>query len=196
VPVHYVDRELLLTMRLRSGDHVAFKEFYSIYHQLLYGVACKYLKNAAMAEDAVHEVFVKLWLNRQQLDPARGVRNFLFKCLKYHVLNVIRDHKRALTKQYNLFRQAPTSHEEPEAAVLFNDYKKAMDQAIEQLSPRKKHIFKLRTVEGLSNEEIAARLGISIHTVKFQFSQASQLLRHYLKLFSSTFLLLLIYLFF
>jgi RNA polymerase sigma-70 factor (ECF subfamily) len=70
-----------------------------------------------------------------------------------------------------------------------------MDQAIEQLSPRKKHIFKLRTVEGLSNEEIAARLGISIHTVKFQFSQASQLLRHYLKLFSSTLLLVIVRLF-
>ncbi|HEU4555926.1 MAG TPA: RNA polymerase sigma-70 factor [Chitinophaga sp.] len=182
-------------MRLRSGDHVAFKEIYSIYHQLLYGVACKYLKNAAMAEDAVHEVFVKLWVSRGQLDPAQGVRNFLFKCLKYHILNVIRDHKRALIKQFTLLRQAPVSHEEPEAAVLFNDYKKAMDQAIEQLSPRKKHIFKLRTVEGLSNEEIAARLGISIHTVKFQFSQASQLLRHYLKLFSSTLLLVIVRLF-
>ncbi len=195
MPVHYADRELLLTMRLQSGDHVAFKELYSLYHQLLYGVACKYLKNAVMAEDAVHEVFVKLWINRQQLDPAQGVRNFLFKCLKFHVLNVIRDHKRALIKQYNLSYQTPASHEEPEAVVLFNDYKKALDQAIEQLSPRKKHIFKLRTVEGLTNEEVARKLGISINTVKLQFSQASQLLRHYLKLFSSTLLILLVRLF-
>lgn len=158
----------------------------------MYGVACKYLKDSTMAEDAVHEVFVKLWLYREQLDPEQGVKNFLFKCLKFHVLNVIRDQKRALSKQHSLLQLAPTSHEEPEHAVLFNDYKKAMEQAIEQLSPRKKDIFRLRTVEGLSNEQIAARLGISINTVKLQFSQASQLLKHCLKIFSNTLFLLLI----
>ncbi|KAA2241782.1 sigma-70 family RNA polymerase sigma factor [Chitinophaga agrisoli] len=182
-------------MQLQSGDHVAFRELYAIYHQLLYGVACKYLKDTVLAEDAVHEVFVKLWVNRQQLDPAQGVRNFLFKCLKYHILNLIRDHKRALIKQYNLSYQAPAWHEEPESAVLFNDYKKVMEQAIEQLSPRKKDIFKLRTIEGLSNAQVATRLGISIHTVKLQFSQASQLLKHYLKIFNGTLLLIIIRIF-
>jgi RNA polymerase sigma-70 factor (ECF subfamily) len=192
VPAHYADRDQLLTTNLRTGDHVAFKELYGKYHQLLYGVACKYLKDTAMAEDAVHEVFVKLWLHREQMDPEQGVRNFLFKCLKYYVLNVIRDQKRALDKQHNLIQLVPASHEEPEHAVLFNDYKRAMEQAIEQLSPRKKHIFRLRTVEGLTNEQIAARLGISINTVKLQFSQASQLLKHCLKIFSNTLLLIVI----
>jgi RNA polymerase sigma-70 factor (ECF subfamily) len=155
-------------------------------------VARKYLKDDAMAEDAVHEVFVKLWLHREQLDPAQGVRNFLFKCLKFHVLNVIRDHQRALAKQQVFTQLSPLSHEEPEQVVLFNDYKRAMEHAIEKLSPRKKDIFKLRTVEGLSNEQIAARLGISINTVKLQFSQASQLLKHCLKVFSNTLLFLLV----
>ena len=195
MPVHGADREQLLTIRLQSGDHVAFRELYDLYHQLLYGVACKYLKDATLAEDAVHEVFVKLWVNRQEMDPMQGVRNFLFKCLKYHILNLIRDHKRALIKQYNLAHQAPAWHEEPESAVLFNDYKKVMEQAIEQLSPRKKDIFKLRTVEGLSNAQVATRLGISINTVKLQFSQASQMLRHYLRLFNGTLLIILIRLF-
>jgi RNA polymerase sigma-70 factor (ECF subfamily) len=149
----------------------------------------------AMAEDAVHEVFVKLWLHREQLDPAQGVKNFLFKCLKFHVLNVIRDQQRALTKQQGFTLVSPASHEEPEASVLFNDYKRAMDHAIERLSPRKKDIFKLRTVDGLSNEQIAARLGISINTVKLQFSQASQLLKHCLKVFSNTLFLILIKMF-
>lgn len=195
MPVHYADKDQLLTTHLRSGDHVAFKELYGKYHQSLYGVACKYLKDMAMAEDAVHEVFVKLWLHREQLDPAQGVKNFLFKCLKFHVLNVIRDQQRALTKQQGFTLVSPASHEEPEASVLFNDYKRAMDHAIERLSPRKKDIFKLRTVEGLSNEQIAARLGISINTVKLQFSQASQLLKHCLKVFSNTLLLILIKMF-
>jgi len=148
-----------------------------------------------MAEDAVHEVFVKLWINRAQLDPEQGVRNFLFKCLKFHVLNVIRDQQRALLKQYSLRQQQPAAHEESEAAVVFNDFKRAMDQAIEQLPPRRKHIFKLKTIEGLTNEQIAAKLGISIHTVKIQFSQASQLLKHCLKLFSNTLLLIMVRLF-
>lgn len=195
MPAHYTDRDQLLTTNLRTGDHVAFKELYGKYHQLLYGVACKYLKDSTMAEDAVHEVFVKLWLYREQLDPEQGVKNFLFKCLKFHVLNVIRDQQRALTKQQGFTQLAPASHEEPEHAILFNDYKRAMEQAIEKLSPRKKDIFRLRTVEGLTNEQIAAKLGISINTVKLQFSQASQLLKHCLKIFSNTLFLIVIYFF-
>jgi RNA polymerase sigma-70 factor, Bacteroides expansion family 1 len=193
VPAHYTDSDQLLTTDLQTGDHVAFKEVYDKYHQLLYGVACKYLKDAAMAEDAVHEVFVKLWLYREQLDPAQGVKNFLFKCLKFHVLNVIRDQQRALSKQTLFTQQVSASHEEPEHAVLFNDYKRAMEQAIEKLSPRKKDIFRLRTVEGLTNEQIASKLGISINTVKLQFSQASQLLKHCLRIFSNTLILVLCY---
>ena len=181
VPDLNYDSDQILTSRLRSGDHHAFKSLYATYHHLLYSVALKYLKDEAAAEDAVHETFVKLWLHREEMDPVQGVRNFLFKCLKFHVLNLIRNDKRRLVKNYEIMYNAGEVHRDTESAVIFNDYKKLIDAAVNKLSAQKKNIFKLRSEEGLSNEEVAQRLGLSINTVKFQYSQASKHLKTTLK---------------
>jgi RNA polymerase sigma-70 factor (ECF subfamily) len=175
------NNEQLLTERLRDSDHAAFEELYTAYNQLLLDVAYRYLKSRTAAEDAVHETFVKLWVHREELDPGQGVRNYLFKCLKFHVLNIIRNHKRSLIKQYEISYHAVRNHRDPEASVIFNDYKKTIDAAIDKLSAQKKNIFKMRSVEGLSNEEVAQKLGLSINTVKFQYSQASKILKGFLK---------------
>lgn len=189
----HANNEQLLTQRLRNSEHAAFEELYAAYHQLLLDVAYRYLKSRTAAEDAVHETFVKLWVHREELDPVQGVRNYLFKCLKFHVLNIIRNHKRSLVKQYEILYNTARNHRDPEASIIFNDYKKAIDTAIDKLSAQKKNIFKMRSVEGLSNEEVAQRLGLSINTVKFQYSQASKMLKGFLKVIMS---LILIYLLF
>jgi RNA polymerase sigma-70 factor (family 1) len=180
--------EQLLTERLRDSDHAAFDNLYATYSDLLLDVAYRYLKNKAAAEDAVHETFVKLWIHREELDPKQGVRNYLFKCMKFHVLNLIRHHKLSLVKQYEISFHTSGNHRDPESTVVFNDYKRAIDRAIDKLSAQKKNIFKLRSVEGLSNEEVAQKLGLSINTVKFQYSQASKVLKSFLKVIMSTFL--------
>ncbi|WP_343688123.1 RNA polymerase sigma-70 factor [Chitinophaga sp.] len=176
------NNDQILATRLKNGDHSAFEELYATYHQLLYGVACRYLKSAAAAEDAVHETFVRLWTHREALDPLQGVRNYLFKTLKFHILNLIRNNKRMLVKNYEISYNAGDIHQETESIIIFNDYKKAVDTAIDSLSAQKKHIFKMKSEQGLSNEEVAQRLGLSINTVKFQYSQASKTLKSVLKL--------------
>lgn len=186
--MHIVNNDQQLAARLRNGDHNAFEELYAAYHQHLYSTACKYLKSSTAAEDAVHEVFVKVWLHREELNPSQGVRNFLFKCLKFHVLNLIRDHKRSLSKQYELICNAGNEHSDAESTVIFNDYRKVVDRAVNNLSAQKKKIFRLRSYEGLSNEEVARRLGLSINTVKFQYAQASKALKHALKIMMSALL--------
>ncbi|RFM36592.1 RNA polymerase sigma factor [Chitinophaga silvisoli] len=176
-----INNDQILATRLKNGDHSAFEELYATYHQLLYSVAFKYLKSAAVAEDAVHETFVRLWTHRDRLDPLQGVRNYLFKTLKFHILNLIRNNKRMLVKNYEISYNAGEIHQETESAIIFNDYKKVVDTAINSLSAQKKHIFKMKSEEGLSNEEVAQRLGLSINTVKFQYSQASKALKSVLK---------------
>jgi RNA polymerase sigma-70 factor (family 1) len=182
------DNDQLLAARLRNGEHKAFEELYAAYHQLLFSVACKYLKNPTVAEDAVHETFVKLWENRHSIEPAQGVRNFMFKCLKFHVLNLIRNHKRSLVKQYEILYNTTEAHSDPEKAVIYNDYRKVVNAAVEKLSTQRRNIFRMRVVEGLTNEEVATRLGISINTVKFQFAQASKLLRNTIRIITSAFM--------
>lgn len=174
----------ILVSDLKAGSHTAFKIIYDHYYSKIYAVAFKYLKEENMAEDAVQEIFIKLWVNRQNLDVNLTPRGFLFKCLKFHVLNTIRNQSRVLIKQYEIAYHTPAFHKEVEEDLLLKESIKDMEQAIEKLSPQKKLIFKLRTVEGLNNDQVSKKLGLSINTVKFQFSQASKALRKYMKLYS------------
>ena len=174
----------ILVSDLKAGSHTAFKTIYDHYYSKIYAVAFKYLKEENMAEDAVQEIFIKLWVNRQNLDVNLTPRGFLFKCLKFHVLNTIRNQSRVLIKQYEIAYHTPAFHKEVEEDLLLKESIKDMEQAIEKLSPQKKLIFKLRTVEGLNNDQVSKKLGLSINTVKFQFSQASKALREYMKLYS------------
>lgn len=180
----------LLATLIKEGDHSAFEELYATYHQLLYNVAFKYLKDAELAEDAVHETFVSLWTHRTELDPLQGVRNYIFKCLKYYVLNQIRNNKRRLLKNYDILYHAGETHQETESAVHFRDYKHLLDIAINKLSAQKKRIFKMKSEEGLSNEEVAQRLHLSINTVKFQYTQTTKHLKSLLRVILGSSLLL------
>ena len=60
------DDETLFAL-IEQGDEGAFTQAYERYHRLLYVLACRYLMNADMAEDAVQHVFTRLWEFRSEL---------------------------------------------------------------------------------------------------------------------------------
>ena len=105
------DGELLIL--LRSGEADAFTALYERYHRLLYVLAYKYLKDRDASEDAVQQVFLKLWEARSFMEPNMNLRNYLYTMLKNLVLNEIRDRNSAVEKNYvstlkNYILQNPT----------------------------------------------------------------------------------------
>jgi RNA polymerase sigma-70 factor (ECF subfamily) len=76
------------------------------------------------------------------------------------------------------------SHQQTEDEVMLASFSVIAEAGISRLSAQKKRIFQMRTQCGLSNEEVATQLGISIGTVKVQFSQATKFLRDYLEKFA------------
>ena len=90
------DEDLLAS--LRQGSEDAFTVIYERYHKLLYVLAYKYLKNSFAAEDAVQQVFLRLWESHSLLMINVNLRNYLYTMLKNHVLNEIRNNNRALEK--------------------------------------------------------------------------------------------------
>ena len=66
-----------LTRLLREGDESAFAQIYDQYNQTLYHFALRYLKDKTLAEDALQEVFVKLWQQRGKLEHELPLKGFL-----------------------------------------------------------------------------------------------------------------------
>jgi RNA polymerase sigma-70 factor (family 1) len=173
------DKDLIPS--LKEGDEQAFSCIYHKYHRQLYFIAIKYLKDPDLAEDVVQDVFVKLWSYREHLKEELSVKGFLITSMRNLILNSIRNKKAQILKHLDLQQKAEVSRNDVEDTVALTEYERIVETGINELSPAKQKIFRLRTLDGLDNGEISMQLGISINTVKFQFSQASKFLREYLK---------------
>jgi RNA polymerase sigma-70 factor (ECF subfamily) len=181
-PAHlrdYTDEQLMVLTK--GGDEKAFEAIYWRYQPYLYALSLRYLKIPALAEDALQHVFLQLWTRRHTLNEALPLKGFLGVCLKHHVLNALRDHRRAIMKHMEMAARTGLSSNDTEQAIHAAECASLVEGAVARLSPRKRAIFQLRSDQGLSAREIADQLGISVNTVKFQLMQATKFLRSYFR---------------
>ncbi|ADB41622.1 RNA polymerase sigma factor [Spirosoma linguale] len=170
-----------LVIRLKQNDEVAFEALFRRYYRYLYSIAVQYLKDPVLAEDALQEIYLKLWVNRSQLDELQSVRSYLATAMRHQVLNSIRDNKRAILRHITHQASQSDTDTTTEETLLFNEYSSVFREGLRKLSAQRRLVFTLRSEQGLSNEEVASKLKISINTVKVQYYQACRFLRDYLR---------------
>lgn len=180
--------------KIKDGDATAFKELFFAYKDALFGYACKLCRSQEMAEEAVQEVFMKVWIGRQQLDPALSIRAYLHTAIRHCVFNALKKAALDETLRQTVFRHQPVAANTTEDDVMAAELQRMKSKMLDMLPPQRKLIFCLSRIEGLSHEEIALRLGISKNTVKDQIVKASRFLRQQLHAHQVLFYLFLWYL--
>lgn len=175
-----IDEKLLVT-HLKSGDKQAFAGIYEKYHRQIYVIALRYLKDENIAQDVVQEIFIKLWNHRENLKEELSLQGFLVRSVHNLIVNTIRNRKTQILKYIELAHKTGNNGNAGDDNMLLAEYARIAEEGIKELSPARQTIFRMRSYQCLSNQEVAVQLGISVNTVKFQFSQASKFLRKYLK---------------
>jgi len=176
--VTYKD-EMILAGQIKNGNQLAFATIYDRYHKNMFMLARRYLKSQEMAEDAVQQVFVNFWVNRNNINENLNIRSFLFTALKNHTLNTIRDERSAIVKNYEFLMESfqdGYNESETEGSLEITSL---IEKAVKTLSPQRRQIFYLKIMEGCSNQEIADKLTISINTVKSQYYHILKEIRAY-----------------
>lgn len=127
----------------------------------------RYIKLEEDAEEIVQEVFVKIWENRHKIDAYSSFESFLFTIAYNTTMTLFR--KRVNEKKYleylkslQTFEQAPDLLDE----IHFNELSRRVEMLLNELTPRQKEIFQLSREKGLTHDEIAKELNISVNTVK------------------------------
>lgn len=166
-----------LLKRLGAGDENAFAQVFDQYHRLLYALAYRYLKSMEDAEDAVQYTFMKLWEQHRIFDFSTGVRSLLFTILKNYILNELRHQRIVLEKQYEMAQAGETVEPDFTEMLADNDLKKHLYDIIDCLPGQKREVCLLKIEQGLSNQEIADKMQISVPTVKSHYTQAIKILR-------------------
>ncbi|ATL45695.1 RNA polymerase sigma-70 factor [Chitinophaga caeni] len=169
-----------LCKRIIGNDQAAFKELYERYSNQIFTYAMKLSGSRELALDVVQDVFMKVWIHQQTLNPAYSIKAFLYKVARNQVFDALRK-----SVHDEKFRHHFLAHYE-EATDQVNEHihSKQLEEirmnAINNLPVQRRQIYKLSKLDGLTNQEIACLLGLSSNTVKDQLSKASRFIRQYL----------------
>jgi len=177
------DEKLLVRSFIR-GDEKAFEVLFERYHRRLFGFLYRLLKSAEDAEEIVQDTFVKIWEGRDRFREECPFDAFLFKIAKNAFLN--HNRKKINTKifqeQYGIMLDL--ARNTTEDYLLFKETQEIIDSMVREMPPKRREIFVLQKVEGLSRREIAEKLGISVITVDSHLLKANADLKERLRKYS------------
>lgn len=175
-------KDRVLVQRIQKGDRSAFKKLYDRYHEELYFLAKRYLRDQHLAEDAVQDIFLKIWSKRKSLKGS-SFKGFLFTTMKNHLIDTIRKQKTSTKVKEGLKKISKDERRRNITIekVIYAEYRKIVKQALENISPEERKVFEMKNFEGLSNAEVAAKKEVSINTVKTQSYLGSKYVRNFLK---------------
>ena len=140
-----------------------------------YRVAFYILEDEAEAEDAVQEMFLKLWSGRDALDGIRNPKGYGIRVLRNLCLDRIRRSRKMETPA--VLPEPEWPGRQDEAVDEIERLAKVLD-AIKSLPDRQREVLTLRTLDGLSYEEIAERTGMNQLTLRVLLSQARRKIRN------------------
>lgn len=165
---------VVLFKEIQEGNKNAFEELFSLYYDKLLSFARQYTKQQESAEELTSELFVKLWLKRNELSKVINPEVYLYVSIKNACLNLIRAEKR----RYLLFAAWPDEQKiiEPldknTAGMDDKELMRLLNLAVMGLPVQRQLIFRLIKEQGLKSNIVAEILGISVRTVENQLYKA------------------------
>jgi RNA polymerase sigma-70 factor (family 1) len=174
--------ESALLRALAAGDRPAYTQLYSGYLDSLTQWLFLFTGSKETAEEITQDTFLKIWEKRSTLAGVQSFKAYLFRAAKNQLINHIR-RQQVHAKTLDHIRQQSDTEANNLDTAHQADYRQTHDlvrQAIEKLTKKRKQIFLASTEEGLSLDEIAARMGITKNVVKKQLYEAYDFVREYL----------------
>ncbi|MCU4174066.1 RNA polymerase sigma factor [Carboxylicivirga sp. N1Y90] len=169
------DQQTLLS--LKNGNRDAFDTLFRKYYQSLCRFAFNFLNDESLAEEAVQNTFMYLWEKRKNYQIPKSFKAYIHRSVYNECLRIRKWEKKTseVESTYALLLPEEWTDNEQEQ---WNKIKPIINKAINQLPQKCRDIFLMRRQEGLSNQEIANYLNISIKTVENQMSIALKKLRN------------------
>lgn len=169
-----------LVQGIIAGDPQALEALFRRYHRNLVAFAQLYVRNPAVAEELVQDVYFNVWRQRTEWNPRGSLRAYLYGAVRNHAANRVRE-KRVRAKWREeagpgTVHGAATSRG-PDADLQFREMIGAIERVLDEMPPRQRVVFTLSRHQGLSYAEIAAVLNISRKTVEAHMGRALALLR-------------------
>ncbi|WP_212006016.1 RNA polymerase sigma-70 factor [Chitinophaga sp. HK235] len=154
-------------------DETAYKELFLHFYEPLVQFADSFVRSGQIAEEVVSDVFINIWEGRQRLEQIDNLRVYLYVSTKNIALKyLMRQQKKAALSLDEITPDMESPHYNPEEQLISAELLARFEQAVSELPPRCKLIFKLIKEDGLRYKEIAEILNVSIKTIDNQLAIA------------------------
>jgi RNA polymerase sigma-70 factor (ECF subfamily) len=174
------EQDEALVGRLQAREPEAMRELYDRFGRIAYSVILAIVRDNAVAEDLVQETFLRVWNRAKGFEGSKGA---LGPWLLAIARNRAIDHVRSISSRMdrNSFefdvREHPSLFVDMEREVVNSDHARLIRTAIAKLNPNQQKVIELAYYEGLSQSEMAERMGQPLGTVKTWVRTALQHLR-------------------
>lgn len=170
-----------LQSEIASGNEEAFKMLFEKHRGKLYNYLFSIVKSKEIAEEIVIDVFMKMWTGRELMTDIQNMDAFLHKVAYNKALDFLRIASRNAALQKLVRREMEyVKEKEADHKMLEQECQEIIDQAIRQLSPRRRTVFTLSRIDGLSYDEIAQKLQLSRNTVRNTMAETLRSIRSFL----------------
>ncbi|MFX1706914.1 sigma-70 family RNA polymerase sigma factor [Chitinophaga sp. CC14] len=167
-----------LLEQVARGEEAAFTQLVDWYSPLLYTFIVRITADRWMAEEAVQDTFLRIWLNRESLAAVKHFKAYLFVVSKNFALKALQKALKEDTKEvaWKAFYQTYSSEDNDREPILH-----LIDEAITRLPPQQSKVWILSRRKGLSHNDIGTALGISSETVKKHLQAAQKSIIKYVE---------------
>ena len=161
------DHDYQCVLKLRSGDPGALEDLYDRYTPLLYSVAMRILRSATDAEDAVQQAWVQVWKSAGRYEPKRGpVAAWLLTVTRTRALDLYRSLSSRKRAEGQVDPEPVNTPADPLGSATQGQLSERVRTALGSLPIQQRQVIEIAYFEGLSQTEVATRLGAPLGTVK------------------------------
>ncbi len=167
-------------MFLKIRTEKEFNDLFNLYYDELCRIVLPVVNDPDAAQDIVQDVFVKVWLRRNELEINTSFKAYLYKAVVFRALDYLRNRKRKSNLTDELKAVTQQSFNNVEEGIKEKELNNAINLGLEKMSENMRLIFNLSRFSGLKNREIAEQLDISIKTVESNMGKALKIMHEQL----------------
>ncbi|UUC44189.1 RNA polymerase sigma factor [Flavobacterium cerinum] len=172
------ERELLI--KLGDGEETAFNTLYQQYANKIYSRLLKLTQSEQLADELLQDTFIILWNKRHTINPDLSIKSWLYKVAENEVYQLYRKIARDKKLQEHIVSTFIETYSHTEEGIFYKESQELLVKAMEQLTPQRKEAFKLCRIDGMSYQEAATKMGVSVSTVSNHLVQATCIVRNYI----------------
>ncbi|MFV0591705.1 MAG: RNA polymerase sigma-70 factor [Draconibacterium sp.] len=171
----------------KNGDEQEFELIFADNYERIVGFCIQFIPDREEAKNIAQQAFIKLWLNREDVNTCNGICAFLFTAARSECLNFLRHQK---YKQQYQDQQIKEKERQLNQEILesfqferleFIELEEMINTALQKLPERCRQVFEKSRFEGKKNREIAEELDIALKSVESNITRAIKILRSELK---------------